>query len=134
MRWRSVKRSRPPRGRQLLVYDPALRGKRDVLDEGTRLGYFDGLRLRAASDEPGEFLHWVPYEVPPRLERAPNTALTPEMSLLLERLRVAYRRAELQDESPIKPGDFDAKLGTLRALVRRGLLAQRGGEFVLAHG
>lgn len=132
MRWRSMKHRKPPRGRQLLVYDAALRGKRDVLDDGVRLGYFDGLRLRAAGEEPGEYLHWYPYEPPPRLHRQPTTVLTGEMHLLLDKLRTAYRRGELPSSGVIEPGVFNAKLPTLRALVRRGVLRQTPeGAFAL---
>lgn len=131
MRWRSVKRCRPPRGKQLLVYDPAIRGKRDVLDDGTRLGYFDGLRLRAADEGTGTFLHWLPYEPPPRLVRAPNVVLTSEMRLVIDKLRVAHRRGELVPGSAIDPSAFDAKNSTLAALARRGLLERAGGRFRL---
>lgn len=131
MRWRSAKRCRPPRGKQLLVYDPALRGKRDVLDDGARLGYFDGLRLRAADDQAGEYLHWLPYAPPPRLERAPNVALTAEMRMVIDRLRVAHRRGELVSGAAIEPTTFDAKVSTLRALARRGLLETHDGSYRL---
>ncbi len=128
MRWRSVKRCRPPRGKQLLIYDPALSGRRDVLDDGTRLGYFDGLRLRAADERSGEYLHWLPYTPPPRLARAPNVALTSEMRLVIERLRIAHRRGELVSGSVIEPEQHDAKVSTLHALARRGLLEVTAGQ------
>jgi hypothetical protein len=122
MRWRTLKRHRPPRGKQLLVYDPTMKGRRDVLDDGTRLGYYDGLRLRAADEAPGEYLRWLPYPAPPRLERAPATAVTIEMQLLLDRLRAAQRRGELLPHRAFAAGEHGSKLSTLRALARRGIL------------
>jgi len=122
MRWRTLKRYRPPRGKQLLVYDPTMRGKRDVLDDGARLGYYDGLRLRAADEAPGEYLRWLPYPAPPRLERLPTMDITIEMRLLLDRLRTAQRRGELLPHRAFVLGEYGSKLSTLRALARRGIL------------